>query len=170
MRAVVFGLLLLASREAAADEPDTFIGVDSLGMLGLGVVIDHEDSDPAASYDYTLRIGHVFRATDRWRPGGFLELHSFDLESFDAAIGPQLQYRISTGYDGQLALQLRGGVGVGGEGTHALAGVHLGTAYVGASVTTRRSFDTGDIVVSMNIEILALVPVAIGIALGAKDQ
>ncbi len=167
MRAAL--LLIALTGSAAAEtvhdpEPDEFIGVDAYGTLGLGIAIDHEDTTPAANYDYTLRLGRTFRASSRWRPGGFLELHSFDLETFDAAIGPQVQLRLGE----QLALQLRGGVGVGSEGTSALAGVQLGTYYLGASVTVRRSFDTGDVVVSANIEVIALLPVAIGIALGAK--
>lgn len=160
MRLVV--ALLFASSTASADD---FIGPDAYGTLGLGVAIDHEPATaPAANYDYSLRVGHVVRASDRIRPGGFVELHSLDLELFDAAIGPQVQYRIGE----QLALQLRAGVGLGSDGAHALAGLQLGTYYVGGSITARRSFDTRDVVVSANIEVIALLPAALAIALGAQ--
>lgn len=148
---------------------DDFVGIDAYGTLGIGVAIDHDPSGitPSASYDAALRLGRTLRATDRWRPGGFVELHGLDLERFDAAIGPQLQFRVR----GQVALQLRAGVGLGEDGTHALAGLHFGSYTLGVSATARRWFDTGDVVVALNLEVLALVPVALAIALGAdRDQ
>lgn len=155
-------IVIALSSTAHADD---FAGADALGSLGLGLAIDHEPTTaPAANYDYSLRVGHVVRASDRIRPGGFVELHSLDLELFDAAIGPQLQYRIGE----QLALQLRAGVGLGSDGTHVLAGVQLGTYYLGGSITARRAFDTHDVVVSMNIEVVALLPAALAIALGSQ--
>jgi hypothetical protein len=133
-------------------------------MLGLGPAIDHDPPAhvPAASSDQSFRVGTTFRATDRWRPGGFLELHALDLEIFDAAVGPQVQMRIGE----QLAVQLRAGVGLGDDGGHALAGISFGTYLIGASVNARRFFDTKDVVVSINIEVMALVPAALAIAFG----
>lgn len=152
-------VLVLWSHAAAADD---FLGPDSLGTAGLGVAIDHDPpTGLAANYDYSLRIGKTFRATDRLRPGGFFELHSLDFEAFDAALGPQLQLRLGD----QLALQARGGLGIGTDGMHALAGMQLGTYYFGASITARRVFDTHDTIVSLNIEFIALLPAALAIAL-----
>ncbi len=149
---------------------EPFISLDAYGKFGVGFAIDEGDAmssertTPAANYDYNLRFGKTLRATDFWRPGGFVEIHSFDFETFDAAIGPQVQLRLGD----QLAVQLRGGVGAGSEGTHAVAGVQFGNWIIGASINARRSFDTGDVVVSVNVELMALIPVALGIALAEK--
>lgn len=167
MRSVLLVIAMTSTAVAdgyfEADEP--FVELDGYGTAGLGFAIDDDARSPSASYDYTLRWGKTFRASRAVRPGGFLEIHSFDFATLDAAVGPQVQLRLF----GQYALQLRAGVGTGSDGTYALAGAQLGSWILGTSVTARRWFDSRDTVVSLDVEICAALPFMLALALGAKN-
>jgi hypothetical protein len=68
--------------------------------------------------------------------------------------------------DGEAALQLRSGVGVDSDGhKHAEVGGQVGMWAIGIGMTARREFDTGDTVVSLNVELTALTALLpVGIA------
>lgn len=155
MRLAIIAVVLVASSVARADDRDDFLPLDMLGQVGLGATITNDRYIDADHFDGTLRFGKTWRATDRWRPGAFVELHTISFDTLDAAIGPQVQMRVGD----YAALQLRGGVGVDSDGqTHALVGAQFGMSIIAAGVTARRSFESGDTVVSVNVELTAALP------------
>ena len=64
---------------------------------------------------------------------------------------------------------LRGGVGSGSDGTHALVGIQFGNPVIQGSLTARRTFDSKDVIVSATIDVMTLLPALPFIALFAKD-
>src|SRR5688572_25001364 len=106
----------LPAGQSESDQAQFFVGLDDYSKLGFGVAVDRGEVMRTAHYDFSLRLGKVFYVTPRWRPGGFVELHSLDLDTFDATIGPQIQRRLGA----EAAVQLRAGVGIGSEGAHTL--------------------------------------------------
>ncbi|HEU0032068.1 MAG TPA: hypothetical protein VFQ53_15650 [Kofleriaceae bacterium] len=165
--------LLAVPAIAHADANDRNIEHDyepiaSIGQLGFGVVGDHcLESDGGCPFDGTFQLGKVWAPIDRVRPGGFLELRTVGFDTFEAAVGPQVQLRLRD----QLGLQLRAGVGGVADGdSYALAGAQLGTQHVGFSITTRRDFETHEMTTSAQLHISSLVavfPFAVGIFLAS---
>lgn len=146
-RFVVLAVLAVAS-PASAEE---FEPLDQLGQIGLGGSMTGGE---ATRFDSTLRLGHSRHATSRLWAGGFGELHTLGFDTWDFSIGPQAQLRLTD----LVAVQVRTGLGAGTEGTHALVGAQLGTWLAGANVTARREFGSGEVAVTVNVELAALLP------------
>lgn len=143
-RLLVLALVCIATPAAA----ESFEPLDQTGQVGLGASLDEH------RFDGNLRIGHVVRASGPLWAGGFVELHTIGFDTYDLSIGPQAQLRMSDLW----AVQLRAGLGIGSDGPQAIAGAQLGTWIIGTSVTARRSFDTDATVISLNLELSALLP------------
>jgi hypothetical protein len=172
-RFTVLTLVALAAPATSfADDTETtapYEPIDQFGQIGLGVVRRDVMTGDRFGFDGTLRFGKVWRATDLVRPGFFFELRTVDFDTFEAAIGPQTQFRLGK----TTAIQLRTGVGAEAEGrSYALGGVAVAHKWVGMSVTARRMFGDEterETVISANLEvpaIVALFPIGIIYLLG----
>ena len=83
----------------------------------------------------------------------FGELHVY-FSDIDVAFGPQLQIPIAE----ITRVQLRAGVGAGPDTSpYALAGVQLAHVFIGGTLSARRSFETGEVAVSFDVEIQPLM-------------
>jgi hypothetical protein len=162
VRNIVVVAVLAASSVAQASDgkEEEFMPLDRFGQLGFGASLRNDPFLDVNRFDGSFRIGHVRRVANRIYPGGFFELHTVGFDTYDAAFGPQVQLRLGN----EAAVQLRGGVGAGTEGTHATVGGQIGMWFIAGGVTARRSFDTHETVVSVNLEltaVLPLIPIAI---------
>ncbi|GEM_PF-6266744 len=160
--AAIVVAILFASSSARADDDSTEDDFDPLMFqLGIGFAA-RQDHD--ATFDGTIRFGKVWGMGHHTYLGGFGEVHTFGFSSAEISFGPQLQYAF-----GDLPrLQLRGGIGGGGDGLVALAGVQLGTGFIGATVTGRRNLDTDEMSLSVNIEVQPLM-IALAAVFGGLD-
>jgi hypothetical protein len=158
MKPWLFGLLMILATASPAAADDPFIPLGAYGQFGVGVTTRADDpvqDDPGGmSFDGTFRAGKVWRAHDRVRPGGFFEVRSVGFDTFEAAIGPQVQLRVGDSF----GLQLRAGLGgVAEADNYALVGLQAGNWLAGVSVTARRAFDEPATTVSMNVELSTAV-------------
>ena len=155
MRVQLSALLVVALSSAAhADDKseqeqrddDNFIPLGIAPELGAGVAVNHGNK---VGFDGTLRWGLTGRLADWFRPGAFVDVHTVNFDTMDAAIGPQVQTRLS----GDNALATRVGVGVDTNGTKfVLGGLQYGNALLNVGVTGR-AYDDGhsEIAATLNV-------------------
>ena len=160
--AAIVVAILFASSSARADDDSTEDDFDPLMFqIGIGFAArEHHD----ATFDGTIRFGKVWGTGHHTYLGGFGEVHTFGFSTAEIAFGPQLQVAL-----GDLSrLQLRGGLGGGGDGLVALAGLQLGHGFIGGTVTGRRNLDTDEMSLSVNIEVQPLM-IALAAMFGGLD-
>ena len=157
--AVSISLSSTAFADEAEDEQrdeENFLPIGFFPQVGAGFVAR---AGGEADFDGTIRWSPSKRVAPRTYAGAFLEMHTISFDTYDFAIGPQMQYRIGKDF----AVQARAGVGSQMEGEQfAVAGVQIGNFLVGATLTGRHYFDDDRTEISINAElnaVVALIPV-----------